>query len=200
MRYVWIMVMVGALTTISPALATIRIAGDAGGQIGAYAPDPYRRREALRRLRRRHHAGVRSGHRGGAHTKITCPLAVLGASNYTYAEACLSERWLPDWIGAPRQRGLSSSAGCRRRSSATTSKQGLRPPAAMSRESTGPIRISPPITARRSCQRGPASRRDKAKVEGAVLIVERWIPCAAARPAVSSSLAELQRCHPHAAR
>lgn len=37
MRYAFLIaVLVGALTTISPALATIRIAGDAGGQIGAY--------------------------------------------------------------------------------------------------------------------------------------------------------------------
>ena len=46
MKYAFLIAaLVGALTTISPASATIRIAGDAGGQIGAYI----QRHEAMRR-------------------------------------------------------------------------------------------------------------------------------------------------------
>lgn len=44
-------------------------------------------------------------------------VAVMGASNYTFAQARFSEA-LPDWIGAHVD-ALTSWAGCRRRSSAT---------------------------------------------------------------------------------
>jgi transposase len=47
-------------------------------------------------------------------------VAVLGASNYTYAEARFSEA-LPEWICAMSTRS-PFWAGCRRRSSATTSR------------------------------------------------------------------------------
>ena len=59
-------------------------------------------------------------------------VAVLGASNYTYAEARFSER-LPDSGSGLTSTPWRSSAGCRRRSSATTSRPGSRPPADTSR-------------------------------------------------------------------
>ena len=59
---------------------------------------------------------------------------------------------------APTSTPSPFSAGCRRRSSATTSRPASPPPAATSRASTAPTRISPPITARPSCRRGRASR------------------------------------------
>jgi transposase len=71
--------------------------GLAQNRFGYHAVDACRRREAIRRLGRRHGAGVRRRDGPGA----SCPyfVAVLGASNYTYAEARWSEA-LPDWIGA----------------------------------------------------------------------------------------------------
>ena len=46
-------------------------------------------------------------------------VAVLGASNYTFAQARWSEG-LPDWIGAHVNALDAPSAACRRRSCATT--------------------------------------------------------------------------------
>jgi hypothetical protein len=54
-------------------------------------------------------------------------------------------------------------------------KAGVTTASRTSQGSTGPISISPPITARPSCRRGRGKPRDKAKVEAAVLVVERWI-------------------------
>jgi hypothetical protein len=58
-------------------------------------------------------------------------VAVLGASNYTYAKARFSEgyRTGSGLMSTPWR----SSAGCRRRSSATTLRPGSRPPADTSR-------------------------------------------------------------------
>jgi transposase len=91
-------------------------------------------------------------------------VAVMGASNYTYAEATATQS-LPDWIGA-HVRALAFMGGVpaqlvpdnpkslplRRRGSGSIAPIGTSP------ASTGPISISPPITAPQSCRRGPESR------------------------------------------
>ena len=75
------------------------------------APGPHGGREAVRRLRRAHHGGVRWGDREVRRAEIF--VAVLGASSFIYAEAIWSQA-LPDWIavhvnvltflgGVPRQ-------------------------------------------------------------------------------------------------
>ena len=90
-------------------------------------------------------------------------VAVLGASNYTYAEARWSEA-LPDWIGAHVNAFTAIGAmseTClwhgRTPSSATTSRLASPPRAATSPASTAPTRISPPTMTRRSCRRVPTS-------------------------------------------
>ena len=96
-------------------------------------------------------------------------VAVMGASNYTYAEATLTQS-LPDWIGA-HVRALAFMGGVpaqlvpdnpkslprRRPGSGSIAPTGTSP------ASTGPISTSPPITAPRSCRRGPESRATKRK-------------------------------------
>ena len=61
------------------------------------APDPHRRREAVRRLRRRHRAIIDAA--TGEITRAQIFVAVLGASNYTYAGAT-ARQTTADWIGA----------------------------------------------------------------------------------------------------
>jgi len=96
-------------------------------------------------------------------------VAVMGASNYTYAEATATQS-LPDWIGA-HVRALAFMGGVpaqlvpdnpkslplRRRGSGSIAPTGTNP------ASIGPISTWPPITAPRSCRRGPGSRATKRK-------------------------------------
>ena len=106
----------------------------------------------------------------GARSSSRCS----GASNYTYAEARWSE-------GAgrldrrPRQRARLSrrrAEGARLRQPQGRRDRGL---PLRARHQSRPTRTSPPITASPSCRPGSRKPRDKAKVEAAVLIVERWI-------------------------
>ena len=115
-------------------------------------------------------------------------VAVLGASNYTYAEATLSQQ-LPDWLGS-HARALEYFGGAPRAvvpdnlKSAVTKARRYEPDLNRSYQEFAehygvavlPARVRRP--------------RDKAKVETAVLIVERWI-LARLRNRTFFSLAEL---------
>lgn len=117
-------------------------------------------------------------------------VAVLGASNYTYAEATLTEQ-LPDWINAhvhayeylggvpaittPDNCKTAVSRACRYEPDLNPTYQD------MARHYGTAV-----IPAR------PAKPRDKAKVEAGVLIAERWI-MAALRHQTFFGLAELNR-------
>jgi transposase len=117
-------------------------------------------------------------------------VAVLGASNYTYAEATLTEQ-LPDWIDA-HVHAYEYFGGV----PAITTPDNCKP--AVSRACRYEPDLNPTyqdmarhygtavIPAR------PAKPRDKAKVEAGVLIAERWI-MAALRHQTFFSLADLNR-------
>jgi transposase len=83
-------------------------------------------------------------------------VAVLGASNYTYAEATLTQS-LPDWIGAMFGRSRLSAA-YRRSWCPTIRRSGSTAPIGTSPASTAPISIWRCITAPRSCRRAAESR------------------------------------------
>ena len=100
-------------------------------------------------------------------------VAALGASSYTYAEACPSQE-LPHWTGA-HTRAFSFFGGVSRILVPDNTKTGV----------THPCRYEPDINptyaemaAHYGCAVIPARVRkpkDKAKVENAVLQVERWV-------------------------
>jgi transposase len=114
-------------------------------------------------------------------------VAVLGASNYTYAEAFASQA-LPDWI-AGHVRAFSFLGGCPRLLVPDNLRSGV----------THPHRYEPELNrsyeemaAHYGCAVIPARSgkpRDKAKVEVGVLVAERWV-LAALRDRTFFSLAE----------
>lgn len=100
-------------------------------------------------------------------------VAVLGASNYTYAEARLSEA-LPDWIGA-HVNALAFLSGVPRAIVCDNLKAGV---TTASRYEPGVNRTYLDLAGHYGTAivpTRPRKPRDKAKVEAAVLIVERWI-------------------------
>lgn len=115
-------------------------------------------------------------------------VAVMGASNYTYAEAVRSQT-LPDWIGA-HVRAFAFLGGVPEIVVPDNLKSGV----------TKPCRYEPdlnPTYHAMAAHYGTAviparirKAKDKAKVEGGVLLVERWI-MAALRNHTFGSLAEL---------
>jgi transposase len=115
-------------------------------------------------------------------------VAVLGASSYTYAEATWTPS-LPDWIGAP-VRAFTFYGGVPERLGPDNLKSGV----------TQAHRSEPdlnPTYQERAAHSGVAvlparvrKPRDKAKVENAVLVVERWI-WARLRPFTFFSWADL---------
>lgn len=117
-------------------------------------------------------------------------VGVLGASNYTYAEATWSQQ-LPDWI-ASHQRMLTFFGGV----PALIVPDNLRSGVAR------PCRYEPDINPAYAdfiehygtavLPARPYKPKDKAKVENAVLVVERWI-LARLRNHVFTSLAELNK-------
>jgi transposase len=117
-------------------------------------------------------------------------VAVLGASNYTYAEAVETQR-LADWIGA-HVRTFAFLGGCPEVLVPDNLKAGV----------TKSCRYEPDIQSTYAEMAGhygvavvPARVRkpkDKAKVEARVLLVERWI-LARLRHRVFCSLTELNR-------
>ncbi len=105
------------------------------------------------------------------HAKIF--VAVLGASNYTYAEACASEA-LPDWIAA-HVNALTFLGGVPKAIVCDNLKAGV---TATNRYEPGINRTYQDLAAHYGTTimpTRPRRPRDKAKVEAAVLIVERWI-------------------------
>jgi transposase len=100
-------------------------------------------------------------------------VAVLGASNYTYAEATLTQQ-LPDWLGS-HQRALAFFGGV----------PGAIVPDQLKSGVTVPCRYEPGVQrtyAELARHYGtvilparPAKPRDKAKIEVGVQIAERWI-------------------------
>jgi transposase len=100
-------------------------------------------------------------------------VAALGASNYTYAEATWSQS-LPDWIGS-HQRAFTFFGGVTKTVVPDNLKTGI----------THPHRYEPDVNrtyAEMAAHYGVAviptrvaKPKDKAKVEAAVLVVERWI-------------------------
>lgn len=117
-------------------------------------------------------------------------VAVLGASNYTYAEATWSQQ-LPDWIGA-HVRAFSFFGGVPQLLVPDNLRSGV----------TVPCRYEPVLNASydallvhygtTALPARPRKPRDKPKVEVAVQIVERWI-LARLRKQTFFSLAELNR-------
>jgi len=100
-------------------------------------------------------------------------VAVLGASNYTFAEARLSEA-LPDWIGA-HVNALAFLGGVPKALVCDNLKAGV---TVASRYEPGVNRTYQDLAAHYGTTvmpTRPRKPRDKAKVEAAVLIVERWI-------------------------
>jgi transposase len=100
-------------------------------------------------------------------------VAVLGASNYTYAEARFSEG-LPDWIGV-HVNALAFLGGVPQAIVCDNLKAGV---TSASRYEPGVNRTYLDLAAHYGMTimpTRPRKPRDKAKVEGAVLIVQRWI-------------------------
>ena len=115
-------------------------------------------------------------------------VAVLGASNYTYVEARFSEG-LTDWIGA-HVNALAFLGGVPKAIVCDNLKAGV---TTASRYEPGVNRTYQDLAAHYGTTimpTRPRKPRDKAKVEGAVLIVERWI-LARLRDRRFFSLAEL---------
>jgi hypothetical protein len=99
-------------------------------------------------------------------------VAVMGASNFTYAEASWTQAWPTG--SAPIPEPSRQSAACPNCWCPTTRRSPSSEPAFTSRRSIGPTPRWRPITTPRSCRPG-RQPRDKAKVEVAVLIIERWL-------------------------
>src|SRR5947208_2236517 len=100
-------------------------------------------------------------------------VAVMGASNYTFAQARFSEA-LPDWIGAHVD-ALTFLGGVPKALVCDNLKAGV---TAASRYEPGVNRTYQDLAAHYGTTIMPArprKPRDKAKVEAAVLIVQRWI-------------------------
>lgn len=100
-------------------------------------------------------------------------VAVLGASNYTYAEAVATQQ-IPDWIGA-HTRALSFLGGVPRTlvpdqlRSGVSDPDGYEPGVQRTYEDLGRHYGTTVLPAR------PRKPRDKAKVEAGVLVAQRWI-------------------------
>ncbi len=163
--------------------------------------------ELYRRFRDKLDYCMRQDHRGGeklfvdygegldlVHPKTGEPIstqlfvAVWGASNYTYAEATLTQQ-LPDWIGSHVR--AFSYFGCVPKAVVPDCLKG-----AVSRACLYEPQLNPTYAEMAShygicvLPARPAHPKDKAKVETGVLIAKRWI-LAALRHRTFYSLAEL---------
>lgn len=115
-------------------------------------------------------------------------VGILGASNYTYAEAHWSQR-LPDWIAAHARMfeffgGVPQVIVCDNLKSAVTRASRTEPKVHPAYQHLAEHYGALVLPAR------PREPQDKAKVENAVLVVERWI-LFRLRKRVFASLAEL---------
>jgi transposase len=100
-------------------------------------------------------------------------VAVLGASNYTYAEATLTQQ-VPDWIASHQRAfafigGVTAALVCDQLKSGVVIPCRYEPGLQRTYEELGQHYGTVILPAR------PAKARDKAKVEVAVQVVERWI-------------------------
>jgi transposase len=100
-------------------------------------------------------------------------VGVLGASNYTYAEATWSQQ-LPDWIGS-HVRMFAFYGGVPEVLVPDNLKSGVRHACFYDPELNPTYREFAAYHGITVLPARPGKPRDKAKVEGAVLIVERWI-------------------------
>jgi transposase len=100
-------------------------------------------------------------------------VAVLGASNYTFACATATQT-AGDWVGAIID-ALEFIGGVPRLIVPDQTRALIARPTATSPRSTAWSRSSATTTTSRSCRRGQAHPRDKPKVEVGVQVVERWI-------------------------
>src|SRR5262245_13398726 len=126
--------------------------------------------------------------RTGEVREVELFVAVLGASSYVYAEACESQT-LPDWIGA-HVRMVEYFGGSTRLWIPDNLKPGVRLP---DRYEAGVNRTYEELARHYGAAVIPARvrrPRDKAHVEAAVLLVQRWI-LARLRNRTFFSLAEL---------
>ena len=142
------------------------------GDDGDHAPDPRGRREAVRGLRRRHRAGVRRAHRGGPRRQ-DLRRGPGSVELHLSSEARFSEA-LPDWIGA-HVNALAFLGGVPKALVCDNLKAGV---TTASRYEPGVNRTYQDLAAHYGTTimpTRPRKPRDKAKVEAAVLIVERWI-------------------------
>jgi transposase len=124
----------------------------------------------------------------GVVTEVELFVAVLGASNYTYAEATLSQQ-LRDWIGSNTRAlaffgGVPSAIVPDQLKSGVTKPCRYEPVVQRSFEEFGAHNNTVVLPAR------PGKSRDKAKVEAGVLVTQRWI-LARLRNQTFFSLAEL---------
>ncbi|MCK6589441.1 MAG: IS21 family transposase, partial [Polyangiaceae bacterium] len=124
----------------------------------------------------------------GATTEAELFVAVLGASNYTFAEATLSQRG-PDWIESHVRAfedigGVPGAVVCDQLKSGVTTACRYEPGVQRTYEEMAQHYGTTVLPAR------PAHPKDKAKVEVAVQVVERWI-LARLRHQTFFSLAEL---------
>ena len=100
-------------------------------------------------------------------------VAVLGASNYTFAWASLTQR-LPDWIDA-QARALKFFGGVPKALICDNLKAAVAKPLWFEPSLTATFEAMATHYDTTILPTRPRKPRDKAKVEGAVLIVERWI-------------------------
>ena len=117
-------------------------------------------------------------------------VAVLGASNYTYAEATWT-RGLPDWIGS-HTRALAFFGGATRLIVPDQWKAGVHKPCYWEPELNRTYQEWAMHNGVAIVPARPGRARDKAKVEQGVLLVQRWI-VAALRKRQFFSLAQLNQ-------
>src|SRR4051812_19176475 len=109
----------------------------------------------------------------GERIEVELFVAVLGASNFTYAEATRSQRG-PDWIGSHTRAfayfgGVTAATVCDQLKPGVTLSCRYEPGIQRTYEEMAEHYGTTVLPAR------PWHPRDKPKVEGAVLIVQRWI-------------------------
>jgi transposase len=100
-------------------------------------------------------------------------LAVLGASNYTYCEATWSQS-LPDWIGS-HVRTFEHLGGVHGAAGPDNLKSGVTTPCFYDPELNPTYRDLATHYGTAVLPARPYRPKDKAKVEAAVLLVERWV-------------------------
>jgi transposase len=109
----------------------------------------------------------------GVVTEVELFVGVLGASNYTYAEATRTQR-VPDWLGSHQRmfvffQGVAAAVVCDQLKSGVTVPCRYEPGLQRTYEEFAQHYGTTILPAR------PGKPRDKAKIEVAVQIAERWI-------------------------